>query len=104
MSGNGCPKCDGAGGDEAWRAILGPGWSEQTQTLLRSRDESRQRNRNGERKCQITEHNRTGVENVASKCPLHLHCCILPRSKVQIHPLLLLQKQQILSRERVKYS
>lgn len=61
-------------------------------------------NRNGERRCQITEHNCTGVENVASKCPLHLHCCILPRSKVQIRPLLLLQKQQILSGEGFKYS
>lgn len=30
MSGNGCPKCDGAWGDEAWRAVLGPRWSEQT--------------------------------------------------------------------------
>lgn len=37
-------------------------------------------------------HNCVSVQDVVSKCPLHLHCCILPRSKVQIHQLLLLQK------------
>lgn len=30
MSGNGCPKCDRARGDEAGRTILGSRWSEQT--------------------------------------------------------------------------
>lgn len=42
MSGNGCPKCDGTGGDEARRAILGPRWSEQTQALLKCTERERE--------------------------------------------------------------
>lgn len=80
MSGNGCPKCDGTGGDEARGAILGPRWSEQTQALLKCTCE---RNANGETRSQTQAFKRTGACKAVSKYHPCLHCCFLPRSKVQ---------------------